>query len=89
MVLALSAHGIAACLTDRQGHHGQGLVVVAHLTLSRGPGYMPNERRFTWRGLFASQPAQLYGLDPRGYSPRRGPDKSIDCWLPSATVGEL
>jgi nitroreductase len=66
MVLALSAHGIAACatLTDKDTSPGQGLVVVAHLTLSRGPKdglHAQLERRFTWRGLFASQPAQLYG----------------------------
>jgi hypothetical protein len=66
MVLALSAHDIAACatLTDKDTSPGQGLVAVAHLTLSRGPKdglHAQLERRFTWRGLFASQPVQLYG----------------------------
>ena len=52
MVLALSAHAIAAhaTLTDRDTSPGQGLVAVAHLTLSRGPKdglHAQLERRFT------------------------------------------
>ncbi len=66
MVLALSVHGIAAhaTLTNKDTAPGQGLVAVAHLSMSRGPKdglHAQLERRFTWRGPFATQPAQLYG----------------------------
>ncbi|AGI67348.1 hypothetical protein OAN307_c16810 [Octadecabacter antarcticus 307] len=66
MVLALSAHGIAAhaTLTDKETAPGQGLVAVAHLTMSHGSDdglHAQLERRFTWRGPFVPQPAELYG----------------------------
>lgn len=66
MVLALSAHSIAAnvTLTEDDTRPNQGLVAVAHLTLSRGHVdglHSPLEQRFTWRGAFANDPAQLFG----------------------------
>lgn len=66
MVLALSAHKIAAdvMLTDNNCRPGQGLVAVAHLTFSDGDEdglHAQLERRFTWRGPFAPDTAQLFG----------------------------
>ncbi|MBU2993068.1 hypothetical protein KO486_07570 [Octadecabacter sp. B2R22] len=66
MVLALSAHHIAAqvTLTDTDTAPGQGLVAVAHLTLSQGDTdglHRQLETRFTWRAGFADQPVQLFG----------------------------
>lgn len=66
MALALSAHSIAAdvTLTGADTRPGQGLVAVAHLTLSRGDVdglHSQLEQRFTWRGAFADKPAQLFG----------------------------
>lgn len=70
MALALSAHGIAAqaTLTGHATTPGQGLVAVAHLTLSEGPEggsegglHRQLEHRFTWRGAFAPEPLQLFG----------------------------
>ncbi|MCF2904207.1 hypothetical protein L0666_04340 [Octadecabacter sp. CECT 8868] len=66
MVLALSAHHIAAHVTLTEGDtsHGAGLVAVAHLTLSQGDVdglHNQLENRFTWRACFADQPVQLFG----------------------------
>lgn len=66
MVLALSAYGIAAMvtLTGKEINPNQGLVAVAHLTLSSGGEDGLNaqlEQRFTWRGAFDAAPVELYG----------------------------
>lgn len=66
MVLALSAHHLAAhvVLTGADTAPGQGLVPVAHLTLSTGEidGLETQlEQRFTWRGAFDPTPVKLFG----------------------------
>jgi len=66
MILALSAQKIAAkpTLTENNTSPGQGLVAVAHLTLSEGEEDGLNrhlENRFTWRSAFQQTPAQLFG----------------------------
>ena len=66
MVLALSAAGYGAnvTLTGDNTAPSQGLVAVAHLTLSKGPQdglHNLLEDRFTWRGSFAPEPLQLFG----------------------------
>lgn len=66
MVLALSAHNIAAeaTLTGADTTPHQGLVAVAHLKLTQGqPDGLHDqlEQRFTWRGPFADTPAALFG----------------------------
>ncbi|MGJ8625179.1 MAG: hypothetical protein ACSHW1_20750 [Yoonia sp.] len=66
MVLALSAQNLSAgvTLTEHDTAPGQGLVPVAHLTLSEGTLDGLNtqlEQRFTWRGAFENSPAKLFG----------------------------
>lgn len=66
MVLALSAEGIAAeaVLTGNETAPGQGLVAVAHLSLSEGGEDGLHEQlecRFTWRGPFQKEEPVLFG----------------------------
>lgn len=66
MRLALSACGFssAVTLTGNSTAPGQGLVAVAHLSLSKGEEdglHKQLEHRFTWRGTFADEPANLFG----------------------------
>ena len=66
MMLALSAAQLSAdvALTGDDMSPGQGLVAVAHLTLKEGaedPLHAQLEKRFTWRGAFAKEPAKLFG----------------------------
>ncbi|MCF2870369.1 nitroreductase family protein [Octadecabacter sp. G9-8] len=66
MVLALSAKGFEAAvtLTGNDTAPMQGLVAVAHLTVSAGAQdglHHQLEHRFTWRGAFADDPVELFG----------------------------
>ena len=67
MVLALSAHGIGAKvdLTGRDTAPRQGLVAVAHLTLTNDGVedvlHHRLEQRFTWRGAFDTAQVDLFG----------------------------
>ncbi|PVA05388.1 hypothetical protein [Thalassorhabdomicrobium marinisediminis] len=70
MVLALSAQGIGAevTLTGHDTSPKQGLVAVAHLTLTDGAEdglHRQLERRFTWRGAFADEAPALFGWTRR------------------------
>ena len=66
MMLALSAEGYGAkvYLTGADTAPQQGLVAVAHLTLEAGHEdglHHQLEERFTWRGAFGADPAELFG----------------------------
>ncbi len=87
MVLALSAHAVEAQVryTGHNTAPGQGLVAVAHLTLSEGGEDVLHpqlEKRFTWRGPFVDEPAALFGWtrsDARLVTDQTGKD-----WLADA-----
>lgn len=66
MLLALSAVGLGAevTLTGQDTAPHQGLVAVAHLAVCEGEEdglHRQLEDRFTWRGAFADEPADLFG----------------------------
>ncbi|SLN17742.1 hypothetical protein [Pseudooctadecabacter jejudonensis] len=79
MVLALSVFGIGAdvAYTNAETSPGEGLVAVAHLTCREAPVDGLNtqlEQRFTWRGSFKQETANLFGwtrADTRLILPRK------------------
>lgn len=82
MVLALSAHQIGAQVryTGHDTAPGQGLIAVAHIALNEGHEDVLHrhlEQRFTWRGAFSRDPAELFGwtrADARLITDQKGKD---------------